>query len=121
MGKSIIYDTVSQWNWSVDVRTHPIRVIIDKLLAEDWDVPANGSVVEGRLVPAAKPEEDCVVSVGHGAMPTPAEIYIRNATVGNTAIFLILETGEVGTVSRDIVAVELSHSLDPRWEHLDCK
>jgi len=62
MGKSVIYDTVTKWNWSVDVRTHPIRVIIDKLLAEDWDVPQNlsdGSVVM-RAVPEAKPEEDCV-------------------------------------------------------------
>jgi hypothetical protein len=39
------------------VRTHAIKVIIEKLLNEDWD-PS-----EGREVPLVEPEVDCVVSV----------------------------------------------------------
>lgn len=65
MGNSIIYDTVTKWNWSVDVRMHPIKVIINELLAVDWDIPpkdATGSSVNVTAVPMAKPEDDCVVS-----------------------------------------------------------
>ena len=63
LGNSIIYDTVTKWNWSVDVRTHSIKVVIDKLLGVDWDAPQeNGSVVDnGTAVPTAKPEAECVV------------------------------------------------------------
>ncbi|KAF8510341.1 Alpha/Beta hydrolase protein [Gautieria morchelliformis] len=61
MGKSIIYDTVTKWEWNVDVRTHPIKVIVDKLLAKDWNDPHNnGSVAKEPAVPEAKPEDDCV-------------------------------------------------------------
>ncbi|GAA5879005.1 hypothetical protein JCM1840_007412 [Sporobolomyces johnsonii] len=35
-GKTILYDTVGRLGWSVDVRTHPIKVVIDYLLREDW-------------------------------------------------------------------------------------
>ncbi|KAF9463423.1 Alpha/Beta hydrolase protein [Collybia nuda] len=54
LGKSILYDTVGKLDWSVDIRTHPIKVVIEKILNEDWD-PENG--VE---VPAAEEEKDCV-------------------------------------------------------------
>jgi lipase ATG15 len=59
MGKTIIYDTVTHGGWSVDVRTHGIVTIIDKLLAEPWQ-PA---VDSGREVPEAKAQDDCVVSL----------------------------------------------------------
>lgn len=36
VGKKIVYDTVGRLGWSVDVRTHSIRVIVDNLLKEDW-------------------------------------------------------------------------------------
>jgi lipase ATG15 len=42
-GKKIVYDTVSKYGWGQDVRTHRIGVVIDKLLAEDWE--------EGKPVP----------------------------------------------------------------------
>lgn len=61
MGNSIIYDTVTKWNWSVDVRMHPIKVIINELLAVDWDISPKGATA----VPTAKPEDDCVVSFRH--------------------------------------------------------
>jgi len=56
-GKTIVYDTVSNLSWSVDVRTHPILTVIEKVLSEPW-AP---SVEMGREVPEATAEEDCVV------------------------------------------------------------
>lgn len=58
LGQVIRYDTVSKSKWSVDVRTHGIAVIIEKLLAEDWD--EEGSSQGG--VPPFYDESDCVVS-----------------------------------------------------------
>ncbi|KAG8807458.1 putative lipase atg15 [Serendipita sp. 399] len=43
VGKKRVYDTVTRYGWSQDVRTHRIGVIIDRLLAEDWE--------EGKPVP----------------------------------------------------------------------
>jgi lipase ATG15 len=43
VGKKRLYDTVTKYKWSQDVRTHRISVVIDKLLAEDWE--------EGKPVP----------------------------------------------------------------------
>ncbi|GAA6006990.1 hypothetical protein JCM11491_001469 [Sporobolomyces phaffii] len=37
-GKTILYDTVGRLGWSVDIRTHPIHIIIDYLLKDDWGV-----------------------------------------------------------------------------------
>jgi len=57
LGKTIVYDTVTKLGWKVDVRKHVIReVIMNVLEAEDveWE--------EGRDVPLAIEEEDCVVS-----------------------------------------------------------
>ncbi|KAL0066424.1 hypothetical protein AAF712_006466 [Marasmius tenuissimus] len=54
LGKSIVYDTVGQLGWAVDVRTHPIRQVIRRLLDMDdltWE--------EGREVPRAVGEEGC--------------------------------------------------------------
>ena len=36
MGKSIVYDTVSNLSWAVDIRTHTIVNVIEKLLNEPW-------------------------------------------------------------------------------------
>ncbi|KAJ7757799.1 alpha/beta-hydrolase [Mycena maculata] len=56
LGLSIVYDTVSNLSWSVDVRTHGIVNVIEKVLSIPW-LPA---VEEGREVPEAHEEEDCV-------------------------------------------------------------
>ncbi|KAJ3720828.1 alpha/beta-hydrolase [Lentinula guzmanii] len=56
LGKSIIYDTVSNSSWSVDVRTHGIVAVIEKVLSDPWPP----SVEIGREVPEAIYEEDCV-------------------------------------------------------------
>ena len=42
--------------WSADVRTHPIKTVIERLLNKDWD-PANNLAI-----PVAKQEADCQVS-----------------------------------------------------------
>lgn len=36
-GQTIVYDAVGKLGWSVDIRTHRIGVVIDKLLVPDWD------------------------------------------------------------------------------------
>ncbi|PIL35451.1 hypothetical protein GSI_02178 [Ganoderma sinense ZZ0214-1] len=56
LGKSIVYDTVSNLSWSVDIRTHTIVNVIEKLLADPWP-PA---VDQGREVPEPVTEEDCI-------------------------------------------------------------
>ena len=37
LGQVILYDTVAKLDWSVDVRTHGIKVVVDRLLADDSD------------------------------------------------------------------------------------
>jgi len=56
LGKSIIYDTVSNCSWSVDIRTHTIVSVIERVLSVPWPP----SVEIGREVPEAGFEEDCV-------------------------------------------------------------
>ncbi|KAF9526381.1 alpha/beta-hydrolase [Crepidotus variabilis] len=56
LGKSIIYDTVSDAAWAVDVRTHGIVTIIERLLSDPWPP----SEEAGRQVPVPAPENDCV-------------------------------------------------------------
>ncbi|KAL1738713.1 alpha/beta-hydrolase [Schizophyllum fasciatum] len=55
LGKSIVYDTVSNLSWAVDIRTHTIVNVIEKLLNEPWPP----SVEVGRDVPEAVSEDDC--------------------------------------------------------------
>jgi lipase ATG15 len=56
LGKSIIYDTVSNSSWSVNVRTHGIVAVIERILSNPW--PPSEEI--GREVPEAVFEEDCV-------------------------------------------------------------
>jgi hypothetical protein len=58
LGKTIVYDTVSNLSWGVDLRSHPIASMIETILADPWP-PAEEL---GREVPEAVPQEDCVVS-----------------------------------------------------------
>jgi len=70
LGRVIRYDTVTKLKWAVDIRTHGIKVIIDRLLAQDWDDqepdpdgPHDGGEEGGkkrRTVPDLIEEEDCV-------------------------------------------------------------
>ncbi|KAL0954411.1 hypothetical protein HGRIS_003397 [Hohenbuehelia grisea] len=55
LGKTILYDTVSNASWSVGISAHQIERII-KLLEDPWQP----SVELGREVPQAMPEDDCV-------------------------------------------------------------
>jgi hypothetical protein len=80
-GNSIVYDTVSNLSWAVDVRTHGIVTVIEKVLTDPWPP----SEEEGRQVPEAKPETDCVVSLYFSSQlqfSTPC----RNAIVGSMEI-----------------------------------
>lgn len=40
-GQSIIYDMIGRKGWSVDIRTHRIGEVINRVLDEDWDPPPN--------------------------------------------------------------------------------
>jgi putative lipase involved disintegration of autophagic bodies len=55
LGKVIVYDTVTKLGWSVNIANHAIKVVVEKILHEDWD---KENEVE---VPALSYEEDCVV------------------------------------------------------------
>jgi len=54
LGKSIVYDTVGRLDWGVDVRHHPIKEVITRMLEEEgeWEI--------GREVPRARTEDACV-------------------------------------------------------------
>ncbi|KIK55156.1 hypothetical protein GYMLUDRAFT_48119 [Collybiopsis luxurians FD-317 M1] len=56
LGKSIIFDTVSNSSWAVDIRTHTIVTVIEKILSDPWPP----SVEIGREVPETIVEDDCV-------------------------------------------------------------
>lgn len=85
LGQAIIYDTVSELHWSVDIRTHGIQVVIEQILNTDWSDrigkkgwwgrKSEGVVLESDSrsregvqalfedrveVPAPKPIDDCV-------------------------------------------------------------
>ncbi|KAF8734284.1 hypothetical protein AX14_003453 [Amanita brunnescens Koide BX004] len=53
LGKSVVFDTIGKMGWSADVRTHPIKTVIERLLNQDWD-PKNNLAV-----PVAKQEDGC--------------------------------------------------------------
>lgn len=74
LGRKRLYDTVTRYGWSVDVRTHRIGIIIDRLLVEDWDKPGeDGS--PGREVPELTWDgEECDV----GTSPFTPPSFISN-------------------------------------------
>ena len=71
LGKSIVFDTVGRLGWAVDVRHHPIKEVVTKVLGADigWgdedsdEGPSHGGVRDKnkRNVPKAIIEEGCVV------------------------------------------------------------
>ena len=66
LGKVIRYDTVTQLGWGVDVRTHGIKVIVERLLASDWDGgDDDGKNSTHKEVPDFYDEEDCIVRNPH--------------------------------------------------------
>ncbi|KDR82104.1 hypothetical protein GALMADRAFT_240603 [Galerina marginata CBS 339.88] len=46
LGQVVLYDTVQKLGWSADVRNHPLKVIIDKILSDnaDWKDEFNGGI-----------------------------------------------------------------------------
>jgi putative lipase involved disintegration of autophagic bodies len=61
LGKVARYDTVTKLGWKVDIRTHPVKVIIERLLNEDWHSLTADSI--DREVPELVEENDCVASI----------------------------------------------------------
>lgn len=58
LGKSVVFDTVGKLGWNVDIRLHSVRNVIHKVLeieTVEWE--------DGRDVPMARPEVDCMVSL----------------------------------------------------------
>ncbi|KAH7877538.1 Alpha/Beta hydrolase protein [Lentinula edodes] len=53
LGKSIVFDTVTEFGWRVDIRRHPIREVVGVM--ETWNQEE-----ASRQVPEAKEEIDCV-------------------------------------------------------------
>src|ERR1700761_7708185 len=45
LGQVVLYDTVKELGWSVDIRNHGIKLVVDKLLADDsqWATKAKES------------------------------------------------------------------------------
>jgi len=58
MGNIRRYDTISNLNWAADIRTHGIRVIVEKLLADDWNTLIGHN--ETKEVPDFDNDDDCV-------------------------------------------------------------
>ncbi|KAI0925611.1 hypothetical protein AcV5_008301 [Taiwanofungus camphoratus] len=74
LGLSIVYDTVSNLSWAVNIRRHGIVTVIDEILSKPWP-PSVGS---GREVPEAEPEEDCVECFSWEFGDFPPSINSRN-------------------------------------------
>ena len=49
-GQVILYDTVRQLGWSANIRNHPIKVVIDRILADnaDWKEEYNREPTDSR-------------------------------------------------------------------------
>ncbi|CED84793.1 alpha beta-hydrolase [Phaffia rhodozyma] len=84
LGETILYDTVNKLGWSVDIRTHRIGEVINRILNVDWDdgdgpekgdpptnssdgnpdpgtnKPGKGGKKKGLPVPRPEREDDCV-------------------------------------------------------------
>jgi lipase ATG15 len=61
LGKTIVFDTVGRLGWRVDVRKHVIRDIINKVLEFQGEDGEGFEWEDGREVPKAREETDCVV------------------------------------------------------------
>lgn len=46
-GQKIVYDTVGRLGWSVDIRTHSIKPIIDTIFIEEWGVSPDEKKLSG--------------------------------------------------------------------------
>lgn len=58
LGQKIVYDTVNEYGWKVDVKKHVIKEVINKVLEDEreWE--------PGREVPKpVEEDEDCIVSL----------------------------------------------------------
>ncbi|KAI0783631.1 alpha/beta-hydrolase [Abortiporus biennis] len=56
LGSTIVYDSVSNLSWAVNIRTHTIVTVIEEILSQPW--PHSENV--GREVPEVTVQDDCV-------------------------------------------------------------
>lgn len=71
------------------MRTHPIKVIVERLLSNKWPskkLPGLLPLPNDDPVPEAKPQEDCIVRANESYTPFPLLIYCRNAINGITCL-----------------------------------
>ena len=105
LGKVIRYDTVTQQGWSVDVRTHGIKVIIDRLLASDWDSGDNDDKNSThKAVPDFYDEEDCIVSAPRQRLGTHHSCVcyaFRTVTTGSLVIIVMSPQFPAGVLGCD--------------------
>ena len=52
---------MTELKWSVDIRKHGIRVVVDDILSRDWE----SAKKIGREVPTPETQGDCVVRLIH--------------------------------------------------------
>ena len=101
LGKSIVYDTVTNLTWPVDVRQHRIVNVIEELLSNPWPP----SIDVGREVPQAKPEVDCVVSF------FPFFLSVKNSHVRGLTVFCFFFNRNVIVGSSGIILPFLLDSI----------
>jgi lipase ATG15 len=73
LGKTIVYNTVEKLGWKADIRKHTVREVITKVLElpdMEWE--------DGREVPAAREEVDCVVSHCSRSLIYNSNIYYQD-------------------------------------------
>lgn len=60
LGRKIVYDTVGELGWAVDIRTHGIVTVIEKILAKSWTEMGGKTDLGADGAPALVDEdEDC--------------------------------------------------------------
>jgi len=72
LGNKILYDTVGELGWAVDVRTHPIANVIEKILHKPWkDVGGKIDLGEDGTPFAVPEDEDCASAVSRILVMSP--------------------------------------------------
>jgi hypothetical protein len=90
LGNIIEYDTVSNLSWSVDVRTHAIAQMIEKVL---WRWAA--AMELGREVAPLKRQDDCVVGPKRASKPDIAHPVAGLLEVGLWKLLPVINNFEI--------------------------
>jgi hypothetical protein len=85
LGKSIVYDTAGQMGWHVDVRTHPIRTVIEDVIEHEWWWEGGR-----RRVPIARKEEE--VEVREKSIPVSMPLTHKSTGMWEMGVWGLLST-----------------------------